>query len=112
MAHYTEKNPISEQAWMDSVLRQIRLKSPSGLNESDHDEVLERHKVMYKKATESMDDAETLDGKKEGEGKQHDVIQSLADSLGVDYFDAYDMLEKENDEAGLTPGYEPPKQKP
>ena len=112
MAHYTEKTPISEQAWMDSVLKQIRLKNPSRLNESDHDEVLERHKGMYKKATEFMDDAETPDGKKEGEGKHHDVIQSLADSLGVDYFDAYDMLEKENDEAGLTPGYEPPKQKP
>ena len=65
----------------------------------DHNAILKRHKADYKAAADFMDDADTLDGKKEGDNKMNEVIHSLANELGVDYFDAYDMLEKENDEA-------------
>ncbi len=65
----------------------------------DHNAILKKHKADYKAAADFMDDADTLDGKKEGDNKMNEVIHSLANELGVDYFDAYDMLEKENDEA-------------
>lgn len=71
-------------------------------------EILKKHKADYKAATDAVEDADSIDKKRTARDNVTKVIHALANEMGIDFFEASDLLEKENDEAGLTPGYAPP----
>ncbi|CAB4165006.1 hypothetical protein UFOVP822_5 [uncultured Caudovirales phage] len=71
-------------------------------------EILKKHKADYKAATDAVEDADSIDKKRTARDNATKVIHALANEMGIDFFEASDLLEKENDEAGLTPGYAPP----
>ena len=59
----------------------------------------DKHKANYKAAVDAQEEADSLEGKIEASNKVDDVIRDIADEMGIDFFDAYNLLEKENDEA-------------